>query len=156
MNFKLWLEVRENGVTFQTGTPVTFEFMRNTEKSPNFGSKYGQDIEPAGRYMLHNTSNTTPEQKEYLNKSGWETGIITFNNPLVVDLSSDRDESGLMQNIYGEKGWKQRLANQYKATGKELTNRIKQDGHDGIVTVSGYDTREIVDLTFGKNDHDNI
>jgi hypothetical protein len=157
MDFRIWLEelektsIEEKGVKFQTGIPVTFEFMRKTEKAPHMGTRFGQHIEPAGRYMLHNTSHITPEQKQRMSEAGWEFGTITFNNPLVIELSSDRDKSGLPQNIYGEKGWKQRLADHYQAVGRNLTNRLKKDGHDGIVTTSGYDTREIVDLTFGKD-----
>lgn len=143
-------KITEKGIKFETGVPVEFEFIRNTQKSPNLGSTYGQDIEPAGLYMLHNTHNNEPEQKERLNKQGWQTGLAKFDNPLVIELSKDYDNSGSPQNIYGEKGWKQRLFDVYKKKGKELTDFLLSRGYDGIVTTSGYDTREIIDLTFGK------
>ena len=46
--------VDEHGVHFETGVPVTFPFIRNTEKSPRVVG-FGQDIEPHGRYLLHNS-----------------------------------------------------------------------------------------------------
>lgn len=143
-------EITEKGIKFKTGSPVEFEFIRNTKSSPNLGSTYGQDVEPAGIYMLHNTHNAEQQQKERLNKQGWQTGVIKFENPLVIELSKDYDDSGLSQNIYGKKGWKQRLFNIYRKKGKKLTNFLLSKGYDGIITTSGHDTREIVDLTFGK------
>ncbi len=143
-------EIVEKGIKFKTGVPVEFEFIRNTQSSPHMGETYGQHIEPAGRYMLHNTHNADPDQKERLEKQGWETGTIKFNNPLVIELSKDYDKSGLPQNIYGKRGWKQRLFDLYNKKGKALSNFLIKKGHDGIITTSGYDTREIVDLTFGK------
>lgn len=38
--------VTESGVVFMTGRPVTFRYVRNTQKSPNLGARFGQDIEP--------------------------------------------------------------------------------------------------------------
>ena len=143
-------EIVEKGIKFKTGVPVEFEFLRNTQSSPHMGETYGQHIEPAGLYMLHNTHNDEPEQKKRLNKQGWQTGLIKFENPLVIELSKDYDKSGLPQNIYGKRGWKQRLFDVYRKKGKELTSFLLSKGHDGIVTISGYDTREIIDLTFGK------
>lgn len=161
MNFKVWLENRdilakseisEKGVHFKTGKPVTFNYIRNTEKSPNFGEKFGQHIEPAGRYMLHNTASADPKGKEHLKSIGWETGVIRFENPLVIELIADYDNANWTQSTYGEKGWKQRLFDYYGKKGLNLTKALRADGYDGIVTTSGYDTREIVDLTFGEND----
>lgn len=138
--------IKENGILFKTGVPVTFEYMRNTKSSPNMGEQFGQHIEPHGRYMLHNTHNTKEEDKESYIKAGWEFGEITFKSPLVIALSNDLDKSGLPQNIYGKLGWKQRLVDYYNSKGKELTNKLIKDGYDGIVTTSPYDTREIISL----------
>lgn len=125
----------EYGVHFETGIPVTFRFLRNTEKSPNFGAKYGQDIEPAGRYMLHN-----PDPGRL--SRGWEAGEITFHKPLVIPLTGDRNA------IYGPEGWKASLHGATGKKGVELTRHLRELGYDGIVTVDsdGY-TREIVDMT---------
>lgn len=134
--------VIEQGVRFETGLPVTFRYLRSTEKAPFMGSRFGQDIEPAGRYMLHNEE---PGQVSPV----WETGVVTFQKPLVLKLSLD-------DNIYGPTGWKARLRDAYGATGVELSRRLLADGWDGIITVAEFvdaqgrahmDTREIVDLT---------
>lgn len=155
--FRIWLEskelglssVTENGILFKTNFPVTFEYMRNTVSSPDLGKTFGQDIEPSGRYILHNTHSTLSKEKDHLHSIGWETGLITFSNPLVISLSFD-------EKIYGEKGWKQRLYNYYGKKGKDLTKKLREDGYDGIVTTSNNETREIVDLTFGSKIHESI
>lgn len=123
----------EHGVHFETGVPVTFKFLRNTEKSPHVGASYGQDIEPHGRYLLHNPD---PDRSP---PTRWETGTVTFKSPLVIPLSGDRDA------IYGPIGWKARLRD---ATGKKgaALSRYLAKRFDGIVTVDAYGTSEIVDL----------
>lgn len=135
-------EVTEYGVRFMTGTPVTFRYVRNTEASPNFGNRFQQDIEPAGRFMLHNPSPGDLAR-------GWEAGEISFNSPLVLPLSGD------MGLIYGPSSWKAALHRHYGKTGKALSRAIVKDGYDAVVTVASYggkpvDTREIVDLTMFK------
>jgi len=128
-------EVIEQGKRFETGVPVTFRFVRNTERSPKItgADPYAQKIEPHGRFMLHQEDpGTLP--------SRWETGIISFKCPLVLRLSLDPDK------IYGETGWKARLVAATKKKGKPLTCLLRKLGFDGVVTVSEDDTREIVDL----------
>jgi hypothetical protein len=125
----------EYGVRFETGVPVTFHFIRNTEKSPKLGKTFGQDIEPHGRYFLHNHDpDRTPP-------SGWQTGTVTFRSPLVIKLSGDPDE------IYGSTGWKARLHGTTGKKGAALSRHLAKT-YDGIVTVDDQgDTREIVDLS---------
>jgi hypothetical protein len=133
----------EQGAWFETGVPVTFRFVRNTEKSPYFGAQFQQDLEPAGRYMLHN------ENPGELAR-GWETGFVHFERPLVISFNIPRTSPH-----YDETSWKARLARVYGATGADLSRLLLADGWDGIVTVGEYewqgkvscDTREIVDLT---------
>lgn len=127
----------EQGIHFETGTPVTFRFVRNTEKSPNFGPRFGQDIEPAGRYLLHN------EDPGDLAR-GWETGLVSLTSPLVVPLTGDPSA------IYGPEGWKARLSAATGKRGRALSADLIRRGYDGIVTVDqdGY-TREIVLLKPG-------
>lgn len=124
----------EGGVHFETGVPVTLEFIRNTEKSPYVGARFGQDIEPAGRYMLHKELPGAPSR-------GWISGTITFRSPLVIPLTGDPDA------IYGPTGWKARLRDTTGKTGRALSADLVKRGYDGIVTVDdrGY-TREIVAL----------
>jgi hypothetical protein len=120
----------EYGVRFATGVPVTFRFIRNPEQSPRLGAAFGQDIEPHGRYLLHNPTHVPP---------GWQSGTVTFRSPLVIALSTDPDR------IYGASGWKARLV---EATGKKgaALSRHLAKTYDGIVTVDGGNTAEIVDL----------
>src|SRR5208337_4156198 len=42
----------EYGHLFETGKPVSFRYVHNTDKAPKLGARYGQDIEPAGYYVL--------------------------------------------------------------------------------------------------------
>ena len=131
-------EVVERGKRFSTGVPVTFTYARSTEAAPDMGETYQQHIEPAGRYMVHpTTAGETP---------GFEQGEVTFENPLVLRLSKG-------SKIYGPQGWKAVLSNRYGGkTGEELSQAIRDDGYDGIVTVrflkgKPVETGEIVALT---------
>jgi hypothetical protein len=133
----------EEGVQFETGVPVTFGFVRNTEKSGYFGSQYQQNLEPGGRYMVHqeNVDHLVP---------GWEKGTASFASPLVLGLNSA--ETGR----YDEHSWKAALAGALGVTGRDLTTVLLGLGFDGIVTVERarrngeLETREIIDLKMGK------
>lgn len=133
-------KVVEHGVPFETGKPVSLRFIRNTERSPHFGPTYQQDIEPAGRFLLH----APPGDREP--PRGWERGEVRFENPLVLEFN----ESGAHR--YDEHSWKAWLQRKFRKKGRALTCALKKAGHDGIVTV-GVDrarrpteTLEIVDL----------
>ena len=131
--------INEFDVRFETGLPVTFGFVRNTEKSPNFGAQYGQDIEPAGRYMQH-----VPDWAKPL--PGWQAGIVSFRSPLVLAMTTD-------EFFYGPNGWKARLVLVFGSRRKALSCKLLRLGIDGIVTCDHdgrgrvIGTREIVDLT---------
>jgi hypothetical protein len=133
--------VTENGIRFTTGQPVTFPFIRNTERAPKLraGTRdaYQQRLEPAGRFLLHRTSDSTPPR-------GWEIGTVTFQNPLVLRLTTSTPST-----VYSEHGWKARLVRHYQRRGAALTRALQHDGYDGVVTVDKYGTSEIVDLTGG-------
>ena len=120
---------------FETGNPATFEYIRNTEKSPYMGEKFGQDIEPAGRYLSYKDPVVNMESMP----STWETGQVSFNNPLVVNFGES----------YGTPtNWKNMLSESFGGkTGKDLSKAISESGYDGIVTVDKYGTSEIVDLS---------
>lgn len=130
--------VVERGAVFKTGRPVTFAFRRNTAPTKHYGRVYGQDIEPAGRYMSLDYGGEVPK--------GWTAGTVTFKKPLVLKLV----QGGPKAEIYGPTGWKARLKNHYGKKGKALSCALKKDGYDGIVTcdaVRGVKyTSEIVDL----------
>lgn len=142
--WKLWIEAKkelqlatanEYGVQFVTGHPVTFKYNRNTEKAGYYGDTYLQNIEPAGRYLIHNPS---PGQWP----PNWEQGEVTFQKPLVIPFNPVDPVS------YDENNWKTALYNHYGKTGRALSRAIRASGYDGIVTVGqGLYTREIVDLT---------
>ena len=105
----------ETNTVPETGKPITFNYNKNPEKAPDMGSTYGQDKEPAGNYVTQNEG-FTPE--------GFETGTATLENPLVIDVTDDT----LVQ-------WKGELSEKYGGkTGKNLTDALKKDGYDGIVT----------------------
>lgn len=132
-------KVDEYGVSFETGKPVTLRFIRNTERSPNFGARFQQDIEPAGRYFTHAPpGNHEPPR-------GWERGEVSFKNPLVLEFNEGDGH-------YDERSWKAWLQRKFRKKGRALTCALKKAGHDGIVTVGvdrarrPIDTLEIVDL----------
>lgn len=122
----------------ETGRPVKFTYSRNLEPAPDLGSRFGQDIEPAGRYM------TSVSKKLKLDTPGFEYGDQEFKNPLVVDFGDG----------YGKKGnWKNVISDRYGgAKGEKLSQAIRKNGYDGIITVdetaTGKDryVSEIVDL----------
>ncbi len=141
-------EVEEQGVFFKTGVPVTFRYLRNTRPAPYLGSKHQQDIEPAGKFMLHQEEPGDVARR-------WETGVVRFDRPLVIWFNTDPDPERFV--YYSEHSWKARLAKHYGLTGVDLSRALLADGYDAIVTVGRYqdprgrrapifDTREIVDL----------
>jgi hypothetical protein len=122
---------------FKTGQPVTFDFLHNTESAtsilgvPEPDSPYDRWYEPSGRYVLE-----TQQIPETL-PSGWISGQIAFNNPLVLDGAQ----------------WKRDLSNLFEGKrGKELSLAVMEAGYDGVVTVVEGGTSEILDLTtFDEN-----
>jgi hypothetical protein len=126
---------------FATGQPVTFDFVHNTESAtamfgmPEAGDRFQRDLEPSGRYM------TRVADASRVDASGnLISGEITFNNPLVLDSTT----------------WKQDLADFYSATGSQLSQKLIAAGYDGVVTINpATETRpaftsEILDLTTFK------
>jgi len=131
---------------FETGKPVTFPFLRNTEKSPYLGTRFGQDVEPAGRYLLlHEEDDSSPAPDATDGRMKWETGTVTFHNPIVLEWTG-----------YGSDGWKARLSRAFgNKRRKKLSEALVSHGYDGIVTLSEGSkgqkyVGEIVDLTMFK------
>jgi hypothetical protein len=114
----------------QTGQPVEFYYSRNLEKAPKItGMDFGQSIEPAGRYM-------NVDFTEMSGGKNWETGTIKFNNPLVVEHKNTNST-----------GWKKDLSDKYGGSvGKRLSNKVKKDGYDAIITVDDYGLSETISL----------
>jgi len=99
----------------ETGAPFTFQYNKNPESAPQMATQFGQDVEAAGDYVTQSVG-FTPE--------GFETGTVTVQSPLIVDITDDTQIS-----------YKNELSNRYGgATGEALSNAIRQDGYDAIVT----------------------
>jgi len=99
----------------QTGKPFTFTYNKNTDPAPDMGSEFGQDVEVAGDYVTQ-SSGFTPE--------GSETGTVTANSPLVIDVNEDTQIS-----------YKNDLSKKYKGRkGEKLKDAIIKDGYDAVVT----------------------
>lgn len=132
------VERTENGATFRTGQPVTFDFVHNTKSAtalygkPDKDAPFGRGLEPSGRYV--NATRDASKAPDNL-----ESGTLTLKNPLVLD------NAGL--------AWKQELSDAYGGlTGKSLSLALLADGYDGVVTVDSPGGRlehvsEILDLT---------
>lgn len=120
----------------ETGKKVTFWSLhtRNKQKTQNFGSRFGQNIEPDGRYIIAVSKNTS--QLEDNSQSSYEYGFTTFENPVVLEHKSTDD-----------KGWKKDLSEMFGGKIKRaLSKEIIKKGYDGIITTDGNWTSEIVDL----------
>lgn len=125
-----------------TDDGLTMTYVRNPNSGAskyNYGSTYGQNIEPAGEYM-----NMDESQGKYKNE-GWEYGTIRFKKPLVLEHINTSDT-----------GWKKTVSDMYGGkTGKALTKALIKDGYDAIVTYDKYGYNEIVNLNGEKlNDSD--
>lgn len=113
-----------------------YNYLHNTEKSPKPGpeDRFGQKVEPAGTYMNLITPGSV-ESQTARNIPGWKLGKISFNNPLIVDAP------GM------SKDWKVKLSKQYGGlTGKKLSDAIRKDGYDGIITMNKGNPSEVVSL----------
>lgn len=117
--------------------PATLNWLRRKGTSTahgNFGATFGQDVEPAGRYVTQGTMQPHLDAKE------WDSGVVTFENPLRLPFGTDDYTS--------PDNWKRKLSAQYGGkTGKALSQAIRADGHDAIVTWDKYGTSEIVDIS---------
>lgn len=128
-----------DGIVFETGKPVTFPFLHNKESAtklhgkPNKDSQFGRQYEPSGRYVTYISKPKTPDYGNF------ESGEITFSNPLVIENDN--------------LNWKKALSDNYDGkTGKNLSKAIIADGYDGVVTTDKSSsgrvyTSEILDLT---------
>lgn len=114
-----------------TGQPLSFTYAHNTARTDNFGERYGQDVEPAGKYVVSAGQVSRERPLE-----GWEYGETSVSNPLVVPFGGP----------YGEaSNWKPTLSKQYdNKTGDQLSEALRAAGHDAIVTVDGDFVSEIV------------
>lgn len=101
-------------ISEQLNESITLNVWKNTEKAPNLGNRFGQDVEPHGIYVTNDQTN----------QPGWISGIANLNNPLYIKVTDDT----LVKYKYD-------LADQYKAKGKKLTDKLMKLGYDAIITV---------------------
>lgn len=131
------VELKDEGdvAKVETGKPVSFHFIHNTESAtsifgvPDKDAPYGRGYEPSARYV------SVVSEKTANDASGtFIGGKLTFANPLVIP------NAGLT--------WKKTLSDQYGGlTGKELSKAVIADGYDGIITTEDSYITETVDLT---------
>lgn len=125
----------EHPLAAKPAEPMEIPYIRNTVSSTNHvknDPQYGQDVEPAGRY-LSESGGFTPE--------GWESGTVRFEKPLHITWG----DSG---SYTEDDNWKRRLSGFYGGKkGKALSKAVQADGYDAIVTHGEHGTSEIVDLT---------
>ena len=124
--------------------PLRSRYMRNPESlSGNAarGHDFGQDVEPAGRYI--NLAEGDYEIQQATQR-GWQTGEVEFQRPLHMDFGGGYSE---------EDNWKRRLSAHYGGLkGEALADAVRADGYDAIITSDNYGTSEVVDLTNGDAD----
>jgi hypothetical protein len=124
----------------QPSEPVTLPYMRNPQPlSSNQAANhdFGQDTEPAGRYITEATPGSNVPD-------GWQSGNVHFEHPLHMDFGGGYSE---------DSNWKNVLSAHYGGkTGQALSDAVRADGYDGIITHDKYGTSEIVDLTNGEGD----
>ena len=119
----------------KTGQPVTLTYLKNTEKASYLGSRFGQDVEPSGFYFIQKEHDFPPS-------TGWIEGKITLNNPLVIPLT---DENMIE--------YKRELSEKYKGKKKKaLSNAIKADGYDGIITTKDGYLGEMIKFDFDPSE----
>lgn len=122
---------------FETGKPVSIEYIHNDTSSEYGGSRFGKDEEPSGYYVLERDAGApVPE--------GWSAGKMEIKNPLVLEWGSDSEGD--------TDSWKHVLADVYDATGAELTKKLLDEGYTHIVTLDGDKPTEIVALDMPKDE----
>jgi 8-oxo-dGTP pyrophosphatase MutT (NUDIX family) len=103
--------------------------LKNSEKAPNMGSRFGQDVEPSGFYCIQKETDHLDDHPNY------KTFTMDIKKPLIIDVTEDSVK------------WKRDLADQYKAKGKSLSNKLVKEGYDSIITTDKYGyTGEIIIL----------
>ncbi len=116
----------------QVGQKLTL--LHNKEKAPNMGSRFGQDVEPSGYYAIEKHGSFGDDLPNY------ETVEFTAEKPLIINVTPETLVS-----------WKHDLSKQYKAKKKKLSEKLKKEGYDIIITkYPEGDTGEIIVLDTDK------
>lgn len=104
---------------------LVLPIMKNMEPAPNMGAMFGQDVEPAGTYVSHFDKGDTADMPNY------KYGKAIIKNPLIIFV----DDDNRIQ-------YKRDLADEYKAKGKRLTNKLMKKGYDALITKYTYKGKE--------------
>lgn len=131
----------EGNINKLTDDGITMSYVHmNNQNTADYGTTYGQNIEPSGEYMSMDTM-----QGKY-KIPGADYGMIHFNNPLILDHINTSDT-----------GWKKTLSEMFGGkTKKSLTNAIKKAGYDAIMTVDeDGNYSEIVNINGEKQNNTN-
>jgi len=93
---------------------LVIDITKNTEAAPYLGSRFGQDVEPKGTYVLQGK----------IKANGYVNGKANLNNPLFINVT----DTTLIE-------YKRELSNKYKAKGQKLTDKLMKLGYDSIITI---------------------
>jgi hypothetical protein len=93
---------------------MELNIIKNTEPAPKLGSRFGQDVEPKGTYVI---------EKGKFTPDGWVEGKAVINKPLIIPINDETLVS-----------WKYEVSDQFKAKGKKLTDKLMAMGFDAIIT----------------------
>ena len=114
---------------YNSGEPLTVRFSKSQTSVSQYADAYGdvgQAIEPTGDYL-----NLYTAQDREGNVAGFDYGMITFNNPLLLEFNNTTST-----------GWKKSLSELFEnKTGSALNKAVKDAGFDGILTVELYKNR---------------
>ena len=101
-------------ITEYLNESLVIDITKNTEPAPYLGSRFGQDVEPKGTYVLQGK----------IKADGYVNGKAELKNPLFINV----DDNSLIE-------YKRDLATKYNAKGKRLTNKLMNIGYDSIITI---------------------
>jgi hypothetical protein len=93
---------------------MEINIIKNPEAAHHMGSKFGQDVEPKGTYVI---------EKGKFTPDGWVEGKAVINKPLTIPINDETLVS-----------WKYEVSDQFKAKGKKLTDKLMAMGFDAIIT----------------------
>lgn len=92
--------------------------LKNKEKAPNMGNRFGQDVEPTGYFAIQKETRHLDKMPNY------ETVKADIKNPLIIDVTDDLIK------------WKRDLSEKYSSKTKRLTNKLIKEGYDSIITTT--------------------
>ena len=96
---------------------MVINIIKNMESAPYMGSRFGQDVEVKGTYVLEKDFDSPVN-------TPWVEGKAEIKKPLMINVN---DETLI--------SYKYELAKKYKAKGQKLTNKLMSLGYDALITV---------------------